>query len=219
MLYKIGQWVKSFLSLLMMSFLAGLFFSACYASDDSLSSLASGLSTTTASGSYSQYLENSLSSLADIVEYIAILMGVSMVLSSLFLFKKYGQMRTFMSQQLTMTKPMLTLIGGAALLILPTFVGTAERMFWGQSWYAQSMSLDVGSDWTGLVKPVFMLVRLLGVLALIRGISLASKASGQQSQPGSGSKAAIHFIAGILCINIDATARILANVFDFSSIF
>jgi len=217
---KIVQFLKSVLFQLTVCVFVGFLFNVSYATTtDSLSSLASGTSSSTASASYTQYLENSLDSLADIVEYVSIVMGIALILSSLFLFKKYGQMRTFMSQQLTMTKPLLTLIGGAALLILPTFVGTAERMVWGQSWFSQTMSLDLGTDWTGLLEPVFMLVRLLGVIALIRGILLATKAGGQQAQPGMAGKAAIHFVAGILCINIDGTAQILGNIFDFSSIF
>lgn len=219
MRHKIAQCLKSFVIQFLGCVFVGFLCNVSYAESDMISSLASGVSSSSSSSSYSHYLETSLSSLANIIEYIAIIMGVGMILSSLFLFKKYGQMRTFMSQQLTMTKPLLTLIGGAALLILPTFIGTAERMVWGQSWFSQTMSLDLGTDWTGLLEPVFMLVRLLGVIALIRGILLATKAGGQQSQPGMAGKAAIHFIAGVLCINIDSTARILGNIFDFSSIF
>ncbi len=219
MWHKIGQCLKSFLLQFLGCVFVGLLFNVSYAESDMLSTLASGVSSSSASSSYSHYLETSLGSLANIIQYIAIVMGICMILSSLFLFKKYGQMRTFMSQQLTMTRPLLTQIGGAALLILPTFIGTAERMVWGQSWFSQTMSLDLGTDWTGLLEPVFMLVRLLGVIALIRGILLATKAGGQQAQPGMASKAAIHFIAGIISINVDATARILGNIFDFSSIF
>ncbi len=198
---RLLRYVVSFIKC---AWITTLFVGTCYASSSS---------------TYSLYLENSILSLGNIIQYVSLGMGLGLVLGGLFMLKKYGQMRTMMSQQMTLTKPLAMLLAGSALTILPTFIATMERAFWGSSWYATTMSINTSEDWTGLIGPVLMLVRLLGVVALMRAILMMTKAGGHQGQPGAAGKAAMHLIAGILCVNINGTVDILSNIFDFSNIF
>src|SRR3990167_7146791 len=68
--------------------------------------------------------------IAVMVQSIAVILGVSLIFSSLFHFKKYGEQRTFMSQQMTLAGPGIKLIAGVCMLMLPTFIDTAVQAFW-----------------------------------------------------------------------------------------
>ena len=150
-----------------------------------------------------------------IIENIAILMGVGFTLTGLFQLKKYGESRTMMSQQHSIAGPLMMLLAGAMLLILPTFVGSILLAFWGTN-----SPLSYGGGPTGynaLIPPVLMFVRIIGVGAFIRGIVLLSRSSGQQAQQGTFGKAMIHIFAGILCIHILGTINLLEQLLGMTS--
>ena len=55
-----------------------------------------------------------------IVNYVAIGSGFCLLLSAMFKLKRYGESRTMMSSQMSLSGPLFTLIAGVALLMLPT---------------------------------------------------------------------------------------------------
>ena len=171
-----------------------------------------------ADDAYTSYLKSSLVTAGKIINTLAILGGVFLTLRGLFLLKKYGQMRTMMSHQLTLTRPLMMLLCGGILTILPTFIDTSLRSFWGDNYYSNLASMGGGPIWDAIMDPVFMFIRLLGVIAFIRAISYATKAANVQGGQGFAGKALTHFIAGILCVNVDGTAKILAKLLDFADI-
>src|SRR3990167_191399 len=108
--------------------------------------------------------------LADILETVSVIMGVTLTLGGLFQMKKYGESRTMMSQQHSIAGPLVMLICGAILMILPTFIGTALLAFWGTK---SPLSLSTGlSAYSSLMRPILMFVRIVGVGTFIRGIFL-----------------------------------------------
>lgn len=150
-----------------------------------------------------------------IIENIAIIMGVGFTLAGLFQLKKYGESRTMMSQQHSIAGPLLMLLAGAMLLILPTFVGSMLLAFWGTS---SPLSYSGGpAGYSSLVPPVLMFVRIIGVIAFIRGIVLLARSGGQQSQQGTFGKAMIHIFAGILCVHILGTMDLLEQLLGMTN--
>jgi intracellular multiplication protein IcmC len=152
--------------------------------------------------------------IADILETISVLMGVAFTLGGLFQLKKYGESRTMMSTQHSVVGPLLMLIAGAMLMILPTFIGAALLAFWGDS---SPLSPAGGSSaMSTLMPPILMFVRIVGVGSFIRGIVLLSRSGGQQAQQGTLGKALIHIFAGVLCVHVVGTMDLLSQIMGMS---
>ena len=155
---------------------------------------------------------NSLSTFAVILEIIAIAVGLGLVVGGFFRLKLYGQMRgNFMSYQMTLSGPLMMFLAGVLLLVLPTTLRSGLLAFWGSS-SPMAYTGNTTNSWAAYVPVVIRFVQVVGIAAFIRGIMLISKAGGgQQSQPGARSKALLHMLGGVLCINVVATHALLAS--------
>lgn len=159
-------------------------------------------------------LENNFQIIAEILQAIAVLMGVGLVLSALMQLKKHAESRGMMGGQAPMAGPMVTLIAGAMLLALPDFIGAAVLAFWGSN--SEQAYPGGGSGWHAIIPAVLMFVRVIGVGSFIRGIVLLSRTGSQQSQPGSLGKALIHIFAGVLCVHITGTISLIGSILGLS---
>lgn len=151
-----------------------------------------------------------------IAQDVSIGIGIGLFLVGLFQLKRYGEARTFMSQQLTIAKPLMTMLGGMLLLILPTAIRTGLLALWGSG----SVMAYHGptNDFEALIPPIIMIVRLIGVGAFIRGCTLIARAGSEHAQQGTLSKGVLHIIGGLLCVNIMGTVALLETFFDFTGI-
>ncbi|OGT52820.1 MAG: type IV secretion protein IcmC [Gammaproteobacteria bacterium RIFCSPHIGHO2_12_FULL_41_15] len=161
-------------------------------------------------------LMQSLGYIGIIIQDVGVLMGLSLFMAGVFRLKRYGEMRTFMSHQMTIAGPLLMLVAGVMLLCLPLVLRTALLNIW-----STSNPLHYGGSTAGyaqLIPPVIVFVRLIGVGAFIRGIVLLSRAGGEQSQHGTFSRATLHIIGGILCVHILGTLSVLREIFGFTGL-
>lgn len=165
-------------------------------------------------GYNNQHVLESLRWVAIITQDFCILAGVGFMLGGLFKMKRYGEMRTFMSHQLTLGKPLSMIIVGACLLAIPVAVKTIMLAIYGQ--VNPLPYPDAGSGSAEVIKPVIILVRLVGLFGLIRGIMLFTRIGGEQGQPGMLGKAMLHIIGGVLCIHIINTYNILKFMLGFT---
>lgn len=156
------------------------------------------------------HLMSSLQQGTIIVQDIAILMGLAFLVGGLFKMKRYGEARTFMSQQVTLAKPLASLIVGTALLCVPVATNTILAAFWGSANPLPFPQLVGPGDM--MAKSIIMLVRFIGLLGLIRGIVLFSRVGGEQSQPGTAGKALLHIFGGILCLHVLNTYYLLKYI-------
>lgn|SRR3990167_3181239 len=160
-------------------------------------------------------LTHNVQTLLIIIQMFAILMGLSMLISGIFQFKRYGESRTMMSTQMSVAGPLALVLCGSILLILPTFIGTMLLAFWGTS---NPGSYSTGATGIGAFLPaVELFVRVIGVGSFIRGIHLIAKSGGHHAQPGTLGKGMIHILGGILCVNIHWTVNLLASILGFSN--
>ena len=154
-------------------------------------------------------LENNFQTLANIAETVSVMLGLVFVFSAIFQFKKMGEQRSMMGQH-SAAGPVIMLVCGAALLILPQFIGAAALAFWGQQ--SDVMYTGGPTGYHPLIPPILMLVRLVGVVAFIRGIVMLSKTGSQQGQQGQLGKALTHIFSGILCVHIMQTIDLLQTI-------
>lgn len=156
-------------------------------------------------------LLQNLGYLADIFEALSILIGLFIFMAGIFRLKRYGESRTYMSQQMTIAGPLIMLISGTALMMLPTMLHTALLNFWSSSNPMHYTGYS-NHSWEELIPPIIVFVRLIGVGAFIRGIVLFSRTGSEGSQHGSMSKAMLHLLGGILCVNIVGTWKLLQSI-------
>jgi len=156
---------------------------------------------------------HNLGSVAGILGAVSAILGVSLVLGGFFRLKLYGQMRgTFMAHQVTIAGPLVKILAGAIMLVLPTMLHTSMLAFWGNANPLHIATTDGTSPWSAYVPVVIMFVRLIGVGAFIRGIMMLPRTSGQGKQPGVMSKALLHMLGGLLCINVVQTHILLRSI-------
>src|SRR3989338_4898350 len=120
--------------------------------------------------------------LAEIINVVALFMGVVLIFGGIHQFKRYGEQRTMMSSQTTMAGPLMMIIAGSILLILPNFIGASLLAFFGES-----SPLAYSGNSTGtraLIPPLLILVRVIGVAGFIRGVVLMARTGGQPNPPG-----------------------------------
>lgn len=154
-------------------------------------------------------LTSNLLIIAKIMQIIGIGMGIAFIFGAMMKFKKYGEMRTMMSSQMTVYAPLSMLLAGTLLIMLPTFISTALHAFWGTD---SPLSYDSGEWWGDLMEPIIVFVRIVGVGSFMRGIVLLARAGAEHNQPGTLGKALIHIFAGILCVHIIGTKNLLEAI-------
>lgn len=156
--------------------------------------------------------------LSDIMNYVAILMGLGLFLGGLFKLKRYGEMRTFMSHQMTIWGPLAMMFGGVMLLMLPYTITTSLLAFFGPG---QTLPLSYHGDTThdidAYIPVVNMFIRLIGVGAIMRACMLFSRSGQIGGQPGVMGKAMLHLFGGILCVHIIGTVDLIKYLFDLQT--
>jgi len=157
---------------------------------------------------------NGVSEAIIITQDVAMALGLSLFLGGLFKLKKYGEMRTFMSTQMSLSRPLGMLIGGVALLCLPLVTSTLLSAIWGTSSLI-AYPVVPNPQAQEIIFGIILTIRLVGVMGVMRGIILLSRAGGEQSQPGSIGKAVLHLVGGLMCLNIMSVWNIFDNLLSF----
>lgn len=161
-------------------------------------------------------LLQNLGYLADIVQAIAVFLGLGLFMAGLFKLKRYGEMRTFMSHQMTIAAPLLMLFSGIAMMCLPIMLHTALLNIWGVN---NPMRYTGSGDttWEQLIPGIIAFVRIIGVCAFMRGLVLFSRSGSEHGQQGIMARAFLHVLGGTLCINIIGTLHLLKGILGFTS--
>lgn len=167
-------------------------------------------------GDLPDILLQNLGIIADVMQTLAVLIGLALFVAGLFQLKRYGEMRTMMSAQMTIYGPLMTIIAGVAMLCLPLIIGTMLVSFWGPTGTVD-LPYDGGTDtgWSEYVPAVLMLVRLVGIYSFMRGIVMSAKTGSGHAPPGTIGKVMVHIFGGILCVHIMGTIKLIESIFGF----
>ncbi len=143
-----------------------------------------------------------------IVNIISIGMGVFFILVGFFKLKRYGEMRTFMSQQMTILAPMLYLLVGSLLLYLPTTLQLFASIVWTNT---NPMQPSPSGGAFYFLNAIYIFIRLLGAIAVVRGLAGLASAGGQ-GQPGKITKSFLFIFGGVMCLHISGTIDIIKSL-------
>lgn len=153
-------------------------------------------------------------SLMRLVTALAYVMGFFFIIKGLLDLKQFGESRSMMSQEHSLTKPIMVIVVGTLLLYLPASVQTGLSTFWtSPNPYGYLPSSD--DSWNNLTSAVFMVVQLVGVISFIKGVLMLRHVAGH-GQPDTFAKAVTHIIAGILCINLYQFLQAVFNTLGIS---
>ncbi len=153
-------------------------------------------------------LETNIETLAVVAHYFALVAGVSLIVSGLFKLRRYSEARTQMSQQHTITAPLLMLAAGAALISFPTVIRVLLSLF-----YAGDHSADQDTWSSSLrVTPVLYFIRFLGLVSFIRGCLTFAKHTAD-SQQGVIGKGMMYLFSGICLMHIVGVVTLINDNF------
>ena len=108
--------------------------------------------------------------------------------------------------------PLIYIFVGITLFYFPEVVRIFMVTVWGSANIVEYPSTP--SNWKYFTDPVIGLVRIVGYIAFIRGWLLLLRLGQEGRQPGTGAKALLHILGGILAINIVGTINMLGATFD-----
>ena len=160
-------------------------------------------------------LQDTFRTLSSMSSDASIIIGVFLFVGGIYHLKRYGEMRTMMSTQMTFSKPMAPLICGILLIAFPSALGTIMRAVWGTGW-SSPLAYTVTGDYDVMVPALLSMVRLIGVISFIRAFVSLSNSVGAHTQPGGKTKVIVLILAGLLCVNVTGTLHLINNFFNFS---
>ena len=142
---------------------------------------------------------------------LSYVMGITFTLIGLFRLKKYGQQTVMMMAAANIGEPMIFLFVGISLVYMPSLFKSMTQTFWGANVtgiLSYQTDASTSTQRSEAVGPVLQIVRVIGLVAFIRGFALLTRLAGQ-AQPGVLGKAVIHIVGGTLAVNIYATIDII----------
>lgn len=152
---------------------------------------------------------------------VGYVMGVVMIFRGIAMYRAFGQHITQMSRNGELAGPAVYIIVGALLMYLPSVIDASlmttfnvERSEISKLTFSGTTSGTV--NWSQVVDLINSYSKLIGLIAFVRGLQLISKAGDPGVQPGTISRGLVHFVAGVLLINIGATYSVLSVTFGFS---
>ena len=156
-------------------------------------------------------IEN-LNTVAVILQVVSIVLGAALLCSGFMHLKRYGEMRTMMSAQMSMSGPLMKLVAAALLLTLPFFIEVGLQSMFGTTSVTAYDPAAGSLGMSGMKTAVVQFVRIVGVISFMRSVVMLARCGEHNGAPGNVAKAMIHMIGGVACINIVATLDILKSV-------
>lgn len=137
----------------------------------------------------------------------AYVLGMFFMVAAVMGMKHFGEMRTMMSQEHSITGPLVEFFVGAAMLYLPSTIQTGLSTFWvAPNPYAYLSSPT--DQYTTFINACYSIMQLIGIIAFIRGLIILKKLGAGRTQDTLG-KALAHLTGGVMCINMYTTLQML----------
>jgi len=159
-------------------------------------------------------IQSAVPKLTSLVTALAYVLGIFMVITGIMQLKHAGEMRTQMSHEHNLGKPLLIITIGALLIYLPSSVQVGMSTFWSNpNPYGYITQSD---QWQQAINVCFAVIQFIGVVSFIRGLILLSHVGGGGHQ-GAFSKGITHVIGGIFCINIYQFVQVIMATLGIQS--
>lgn len=164
-------------------------------------------------------LSTQVPALINLIIAISYVSGFGFLIGAFSKLKRCAQATTMMSAQESIAGPLIHLLIGTVLIYFAGFINVGSETFFGSdaaiAYQADTQGVGI---FGGIIKPIILIVRLIGYIAFVKGCYLLAKLGGHHGQPGNMSKGIVHIVGGILAINMEATYLVLLNTLQGPSI-
>ena len=161
-----------------------------------------------------QHFETTMPQLRQFVVALSYTLGVWFILKSVYMLKRYGQMRTMMAMNTSIARPAIVMLIGIGCIYIPTFINIGVDTLWGVGAHESVIQYPQDSgNWQAVINPLISVVKLFGLIAFLRGWVMLVKLGYENAQPGVTGKALMHMVGGILAINIVGTINVVKATF------
>tara|TARA_R110002110_G_scaffold404606_1_gene623036 strand:+ start:40465 stop:41007 length:543 start_codon:yes stop_codon:yes gene_type:complete len=167
-------------------------------------------------------LSASFENLQRMIVAISYVIGVGMVVKGIMMYRVFANQSMSSAQRGEFAGPLVWIVIGVLLIWFPTTLDSTLLTIFADSTLGDSNELIAylptsGADqWKSLSEVIVKYVKLIGLIAFLRGWIILSKMGHSGAQPGSIGKGAIHVIGGVLLINIVDTVQVLATTFGYT---
>lgn len=161
-------------------------------------------------------IANNLVPVEHLITGAAYLMGISFAMKALYCLKQHGESGRAMSQNSSLKEPLLYFLVAAVFIYFPTGFAILMNTTFGYTNVLAYSSLNTNNPTLQGInsqagKALTTIIRVIGLIAFIRGWILISRTASQGQPPGGTSKGLMHVIGGILAMNIVGTLQVLNN--------
>ncbi|CEG58037.1 hypothetical protein [Legionella fallonii] len=164
-------------------------------------------------------IANSMGPVQKLITGGAYLIGCAFIFKAIYSLKIYGEARTMMSSNTSIKEPLAYLLVGAMLIYFPSAFSILMQTSFGYQnvlQYAPVNSSNAALDTlfgSGSVvgQPLTVIIRVIGLIAFVRGWVLIARSASQGQPPGGTGKGLVHVFGGILAINIVGTLNMINN--------
>lgn len=148
---------------------------------------------------------------------IQLLFGASYVAGVFFIYvailklKVYAQALSQMSSEKNIMKPILLLMVGVGFIWLPALMDSFLYTLWNygtDSVLAYPANTDI---WVQLTNPLINLLRVFGLISIVRGWGMLAKLGSDGQHQGVTGKAIIHIVGGVFAWNIVGVWDVVSN--------
>lgn len=171
-------------------------------------------------------LQAAFGSLQRMIGAISFVIGIALVYRGIAMYRGLANQTYGSAQRGEVAGPMVFLVVGAVLIYLPTaldtsistlFAGTTRENLLPAESLIGYKSVSNVEHWEEISKVLVQYMKLIGLIAFIRGWVILSKMGHQGAQPGSIGKGITHIVAGVMLMNIVGSYNIIAQTFGFTT--
>jgi intracellular multiplication protein IcmC len=159
-------------------------------------------------------LGQSLPAVYYLVGAISYITGIILVAAALYRLRKTGDHQSHMVNPVGLGGPLANLLLAVGLIWWPTMLDTITTTFWGTN-SPLGYTPPFANDYQGVWNVIVNIMKIVGLIAFIRGWYLLSRA-GEQGQQGMIGKGLTHIVGGIFAYHIEGTLSVLMHTFGFN---
>ena len=163
---------------------------------------------------------NNMGDVLNLIIGVAYMLGVVLIASALFKFRRLSDYQRGMFQPQEMMSPFVNLAIGAGLIWLPAmFSATSETLFGNEVSGVLSYGVAETGIGTEVMLALWKVLAVIGVIAFVRGMMIiASSTGGQGGQQGGLGKGLTHMVGGVMCYHIDIVYAVLLATLGITGI-
>ena len=164
-------------------------------------------------------LVSSFYGLENLIFALSYVMGVALVIRGLMMYRIFANQTYGSAQRGEIAGPIVFLIVGIVMLYFPHSIDVSMQTVFGTTEFGRLDELTAyqnihnRENWYQVENISVKYLKLIGLIAFIRGWVILSKMGHPGAQPGSIAKGIVHVIGGVLLINLIGTIKILGNTF------